>query len=144
MDAETCLKLVRDVYSVNQFVALSDIKIDSVTCGEATLSMVIDPAKHTNLYGIVHGGALEALADTAVGVASATVGARVMTLSINMNFIKNIHPGEKATAIAKVRHHGHTTIVVDVDTYDEQHELMGRTTATMFVRGEFENIPAKW
>ena len=40
-----------------------------------------------------------------------------------MNFIKNIHPGEKATAIAKVRHHGHTTIVVDVDTYDEQHEL---------------------
>ena len=138
------MKIVRDVYSVNHFVALCDIKIDSVTCGEATLSMVIDPAKHTNLYGIVHGGALEALADTAVGVASATVGARVMTLSINMNFIKNIHPGEKATAIAKVRHHGPPTIVVDVDTYDEQHELMGRTTATMFVRGEFENIPAKW
>jgi len=144
VDAAACLKIVRDIYKSNHFVALCEIKIDSVACGEATLSMIINPEKHTNLYGVVHGGALEALADTAVGVASATVGARVMTLSINMNFIKNIHPGEKATAVARVRHQGRTTIIVDVDTWNEQQELMGRTIATMFVRGQFENIPAKW
>lgn len=144
MDKITCLDFVRKVYSINNFVKFCDIKFDDMECGQATLSMVIDPEKHTNLYGIVHGGALESLADTAIGAVCATVGARVMTLSITTNFIKNIHPGEKATCIAKIRHHGRTTIIVDADMFNQQNQLMCRTLATMFVRGSFPEVPAKW
>ena len=67
-----------------------------------------------------------------------------MTLSFNMNFIKNIHAGERATAVAVVRHNGHRTMVVDVDTTTDDGELMTRATATMFVRDCYDNIPEKW
>ena len=144
MNAEKCLEIVRDVYKINSFVKLCDIKIDAVKCGEATLSMKIDPAKHTNLYGHVHGGALEALADTAIGVVSSTVSARVVTLNFNMSFIKNIQAGDTATCIATIKHLGRTTIVIDVDMFNNKQELMCRTMATMFIIGHFDEIPKKW
>ena len=86
----------------------------------------------------------EQSADIALGVACATVGKRVMTLSFNMNFIKNIHAGERATAVAVVRHNGHRTMVVDVDTVTDDGVLMTRATATMFVRDLYDNIPESW
>ncbi len=144
MDAKTCLEILRDVYKGNQFISYCGITIDAVKCGEATLSLVVDDTKHTNQYGFTHGGALEALADIALGVACATVGKRVMTLSFNMNFIKNIHAGERATAVAIVRHNGHRTMVVDVDTVTDDGVLMTRATATMFVRDLYDNIPEQW
>ena len=144
MNAETCLEILRDVYKGNQFISYCGITIDSVKCGEATLSLIVDDTKHTNQYGFTHGGALETLADIALGVACATVGKRVMTLSFNMNFIKNIHAGERATAVAIVRHNGHRTMVVDVDTVTDDGVLMTRATATMFVRDLYDNIPEQW
>lgn len=144
MDAQTCLKILRDIYKGNQFISYCGITIDSVRCGEATLSLVVDDTKHTNQYGFTHGGALEALADIALGVVCATVGKRVMTLSFNMNFIKNIHAGERAIAVAVLRHNGKRTMVVDVDTTTENGELMTRATATMFVRDLYDNIPESW
>ncbi len=144
MDAQTCLEILREVYRGNPFIGYCGITIDAVKCGEATLSLVVDDAKHTNQYGFTHGGALEALADIALGVACATVGKRVMTLSFNMSFIKNIHAGERATAVATVRHNGRRTMVVDVDTTTDDGALMTRTTATMFVRDCYDNIPENW
>ena len=90
LDAQTCLSILRDVYKDNQFISYCGITIDAVKCGEATLSLVVDNTKHTNQYGFTHGGALEALADIALGVACETVGKRVMTLSFNMNFLFRI------------------------------------------------------
>ncbi len=144
LDAQTCLEILREVYRGNPFICYLDITIDAVKCGEATLSLVVDNAKHTNQYGFTHGGALESLADIALGVACATVGKRVMTLSFNMNFIKNIRAGERATAVAVVRHNGRRTMVVDVDTKTDDGILLTRATATMFIRDQYENIPECW
>ena len=144
MDEKKCLAILREVYKGNQFISYCGITIDAVKCGEAALSLVVDPSKHTNQYGFTHGGALEALADIALGVACATVGKRVMTLSFSMSFIKNIHAGERATSLAKVRHNGSRTMVVDVDTVAEDGSLLTRATATMFVRDKYENIPEEW
>ena len=138
------LGFIRDVYKTNSFVKLCNISIDDVSCGKAVLSMTIDSQKHTNLYGAVHGGALESLADTALGVVSATEGARVVTLNFSMSFIKNIKAGEKATAVATIKHHGRTTIVVDVDMFNEKGQVMCKTMATMYVIGNFDEIPRKW
>lgn len=144
MTSEECLDYLKKVYSTNNFCRLLGLEIESVKCGECVLKMTIDPEKHTNLYGIVHGGALESLADTALGVVCATMGERVMTVNFNMSFIRNIHPGETARAFAKVQHHGRTTMVVSVKLFDEDDKMMGHCTATMFVRGKFPEIPANW
>lgn len=144
MTNEECLAFIREVYEGNNFRKLCEINIDEVKCGWAKLSMTINPEKHTNLYGAVHGGALESLADTALGVVGATVGARVMTLNFSMNFIKNIKAGEKAVVYATVRHHGRTTMVIDVDMYNGRNQLMCQTMATMFIFGTFDEIPKKW
>lgn len=145
MNADQCLQIVRDIYKNNKYYNLLSIEIDEVHCGEAILSMLIDAEKHTNQYGVVHGGALESLADVALGVVCATKGERVMTLSFNMNFIRNIHPGERAYAHARVCHHGRTTMVVEVDLYNAEKKTMGCVTATMFVRPDkYTQIPTSW
>lgn len=144
MDSATCLAILRDVYKNNHFISYCGITIDAVKCGEATLSLTVDDTKHTNQYGFTHGGALEAIADIALGVACATVGKRVMTLSFNMNFIRNVRAGARAISTAYVRHNGRRTMMVDVDTTDENGRLLTRATATMFVRDLYDNIPESW
>lgn len=144
MDKTTCLAILQELYKNNTFMHFCDIKVEDVACGESTVSMLIDADKHTNLNGVVHGGALEALADVAVGVACSSVGANVVTLNFTMSFIKNIPPGEKAICHGKVRHHGRTTIVVDFDMVNEAGKLLCNGLATMFVKSIREEIPAKW
>ena len=73
---EEYTQIIKDVYSINSFVKLCDMELVDVECGKVTLAMPIDAAKHTNLYEVAHGGSLAALADTALGMASASVGAR--------------------------------------------------------------------
>jgi len=138
------LAYIREVYSHNAFVQLNEQKIDSVSCGEAQLSMMISADKHTNLYGAVHGGALEALADTALGVVCATVGVRVVTVSFAMSFIKNVHAGDCLFAKAKLVHHGRTTMVVKVTLLNESGENLAEILGTMLNIGTFDEIPKKW
>lgn len=144
MDKITCLNILHELYKKNTFMHFCDIKVVDVACGESTVSMLIDADKHINLSGVVHGEALEALADVAVGVACSSVGAKVVTLNFSMSFIKNIVPGETAICKGKVRHHGRTTIVVDFDMVNEEGKLLCNGLATMFVKGVREEIPAKW
>ena len=85
---EEYTQIIKDVYSINSFVKLCGMELVDVECGKVTLAMPIDAAKHTNLYEVAHGGSLAALADTALGMASASVGARVVTINYTINFIK--------------------------------------------------------
>ena len=89
---EEYTQIIKDVYSINSFVKLCGMELVDVECGKVTLAMPIDAAKHTNLYEVAHGGSLAALADTALGMASASVGARVVTINYTINFIKTSMP----------------------------------------------------
>ncbi len=141
---EEYMQTIKDVYSINSFVKLCGMKLVDVECGKVKLEMPIDAAKHTNLYEVAHGGSLAALADTALGMASASVGARVVTINYTINFIKNLHAGDVATAVAKVIHRGRKTIIINVETFNGDGTLLTEMTGTMFVIGQFENIPEKW
>lgn len=141
---EEYTQTIKKVYSINSFVKLCGIELVDVECGKVTLQMPIDSAKHTNLYEVAHGGSLAALADTALGIASASVGARVVTINYTINFIKNLHAGDIATAVAKVIHRGHKTIIIKVETRNNAGTLLTEMTGTMYVIGQFENIPEKW
>ncbi len=82
MDKEKCLAIIQEIFSTNRYVIHSGIIIDEVGCGWAKLHMTIDPDVHINLTGFTHGGAFSTLANTAVGVACCTVGAKTVTLNI--------------------------------------------------------------
>ncbi len=137
---EQLLGYFKQQYHDNQFVNLLGMKIVAAHQGRLELSMLID-AKHTNLYKVVHGGALASLADTAMGVACATLGSRVVTLEFNMNFIHNVKPGDEVRALATVIHHGRTTMVVEASLTDQAGQLLCKARGTFFVIGKFEAMP---
>ena len=144
MTSAACLAIIQDIFSSNQFVKHCGILIDEVGCGWSKLHMPISGDVHTNLTGFVHGGALSTLANTAVGVACCTVGARTVTLNIVTDFIGNLQAGDTAWAEAKVTHRGRRTIVLTAEIYDDARNLLAKPMASMYVKGADDRIPEKW
>lgn len=135
---------IRRMYGYNSFMCNFGIHIDEITCGGAIVSIDIDPLKHFNHRGICHGGVLTALADSVLGVTGASVGAAVATLNFSMNFIRNVHSAGRVYVKSNIRHHGHSTMVIEAEMYDAEDTLMATILTTMFVVGRFEEIPVKW
>jgi uncharacterized protein (TIGR00369 family) len=124
------------MYRSNPFVDLLQISIIEMEEGMAKLIMPI-ATKHTNLFNVVHGGALATLADTAMGVACAMTGKKIVTLDMNMNFIRAAEPQEVITAIARVVHNGGSTLVAETDIVDSMSNLLLKARGTFFVVGKF-------
>lgn len=126
------------VYDRNSFVRLLEMSIIKMGEGEAVLTMPVNPEKHTNLYSVLHGGALASLADTVMGVACATMGNRVVTVDMNINFIKSAGQGDTVCATAQVIHAGRQTMVVESEMRDGNGSLLGKARGTFMIIGRFE------
>lgn len=129
---------LHEIYDRNPYVQFLEMKIDALKEGYAELIMPVHTEKHTNLYNLAHGGALASLADTAMGVACATTGNKVVTLDMNMNFIKGAKPQKGLKGVGKVIHNGRTTMVAEADIIDEAGDLVLKARGTFFVIGKFE------
>ena len=144
-NAEEIRKHILDIYSKNHFMSdYFHIDITEIHCGSATVSLKIDPMKHNNHRGRLHGGVLVALADSVTGVTSASVGASVVTVAMTMNFIRTAQPGETIRVTSHITHNGRTTIVIAADMFDEEDHLMANILATMMVVDHFPEIPRHW
>ncbi len=102
--------------------------------GRAVLRMRVSE-RHRQVHGVVHGGVLAALADTAGGMAtymSAPRGARVATVEMKINYLE---PVEKGTVIADARviRAGKNLAVVDCDLRDEIERLVGKALMTFSI-----------
>ena len=84
-----------------------------------------------NTFGMVHGGALYALADNATGCAAHTDGRHYVTQGSSFNFLRN-QPSGTVYADAKVRHRGGTTCLIDVELTGEGGKLLASGTFTYF------------
>ena len=124
-------------YDLNPFVKLLQISIIHLEEGLAVLEMPVLEDMHTNLFNVAHGGALAGLADTAMGVACATLGKKVLTLEMNMNFIRAATPQKIICAKGRVIHRGNSTMVVEAEIVDVADELLLSARGTFFVVGEF-------
>jgi 1,4-dihydroxy-2-naphthoyl-CoA hydrolase len=129
------------IYDQNSYVNLLGMRIVKLEEGQALLSMLITTEKHTNLYHVAHGGALASLADTAMGIACATTGKQVVTLEMNMNFIKSGKPESTLRALGKVIHNGKSTLVAECDIMDQHNVVIAKGRGTFFVTGQFEGFP---
>ena len=104
------------------------------THGRVVLTMRV-AKKHLQVHGVVHGGVLAAMADTAGGLASymaAPPGQRVATIEMKINYLEAIASGT-VTADAKVVRIGRHISVVDCDITDETARLVAKALMTFFV-----------
>jgi uncharacterized protein (TIGR00369 family) len=85
--------------------------------------------------GILHGGVLMTLADSAGAVCAflnLPAGARTVTIESKTNFFGAVREGE-VRARSRPLHRGRTTIVVETDLYDSSGRHIGRTTQTQAI-----------
>ncbi len=85
--------------------------------------------------GVLHGGVLMSLADTAGAVCAflnLPAGARTVTIESKTNFLGAVRSGD-VVARARPLHVGKTTIVVETDVLDESGRRVARTTQTQAV-----------
>ena len=114
----------------NPFMEHSFVEVEEATPDLAVTSLTIRPEVR-NPYGMVHGGALYTLADNAAGFAAHTDGRSYVTQSSNLYFLRNQAEGV-IHAEAKVRRHGRTTCLVEVDITGEDGALLASGTFVYF------------
>jgi uncharacterized protein (TIGR00369 family) len=100
--------------------------------GTATWEYVVDPA-HYNVNGVLHGGVLMALLDTAMGHAVAAVvapaGRYNAAAQFNINFFVPIKSG-LVRARAQIKKLGKRLAVVEAEATDDTGRLLAIATAT--------------
>jgi uncharacterized protein (TIGR00369 family) len=102
--------------------------------GKVTMRMPVN-ARHKQVHGVVHGGVLAALADTAGGLATymaCPIGTRVATVEMKINFLEAVEAGH-VTAEAEVVRLGRHIAVADCDLRDDSGRLVAKALMTFFV-----------
>jgi uncharacterized protein (TIGR00369 family) len=108
--------------------------LDVAKRGRVILRMRVDE-RHKQVHGVVHGGVIAALADTAGGLAtymSCPRGTRVATIEMKINYLEAV-AGGILDAEAKVVRLGAHIAVVDCDVRDENRRLVAKALMTFFV-----------
>ena len=124
------------VIPVSPFGRLLDYQIAEVRPGQAVLEL--KPQEfHCNPTGIVHGGALSTLLDSAMGCAvQATLAAGVgyATLEIKVNFTRPLNGrSPRVQCTANIVYAGSRIVTAEGKVLDEQHTLYAHGTATFMI-----------
>ena len=145
MQKAEVLAKIKEIYAANSFMNLCGIGIKDIGCGSATVGLVIDGARHTNVNGRLHGGLLMTLMDNATGVAAASCGKRVVTVSMTVDFVKGAGVGDAVEARAQIRYMDTANINMEVNVYNAATgKLLATGMSCMLAIDAFEGIPEKW
>lgn len=125
------LRLIREKFETNHFPRSLGIELDSIEHGRARLSLEVRQ-QHLQLAGIMHGGAIATLIDTAVAfaiVGASKPGSRFTTIEMKVNYLRPIREG-RVVADAKLIRDGRRIIVSDCDVYDCEGKLSAKALLT--------------
>jgi uncharacterized protein (TIGR00369 family) len=107
--------------------------------GQATFELEVEPKRHANAMGTLHGGILCDVADATMGCAYASMlaeGETFTTLELKINFLKAVRAG-RLLARARVLRGGRTIGLVECDVEDDAGALVAHATSTcMTLRGD--------
>jgi uncharacterized protein (TIGR00369 family) len=118
------------------FAATIGVEIEAVAANEVRGSLAWAPERCT-AGGILHGGALMALADGLGGVCAflnLPPGAGTATIESKTNFFRAVREGT-VTAVARPLHVGRSVVVVETDLRDDAGRHVARVTQTQAVLG---------
>jgi uncharacterized protein (TIGR00369 family) len=94
--------------------------------------------EHLNLQGLVHGGALATLLDTAMGLAVRTAlepGRRHVTIEMGVHYLRPAHPGPLRASGRCVRA-GREIAFAEAEVLDAEDRVLARATGTFSVGHE--------
>ena len=122
---------IREKFETNHFPRLLGIEIDEVQEGRARLSLEVRKDL-LQLQGVMHGGAIASLIDTAV--AFAILGAsdpdvRFTTVEMKVNYLSAIREG-RVTADAWLIRDGRRIVVAECDVFDAKGRLAAKGLLT--------------
>ena len=133
MSAEQGLDL-EAMLSLMPFAVGLGIRLESATADEVTASMPWRPELCTT-FGLLHGGALMSLADSAGAVCAflnLPPDSTTSTIESKTNFFRGVRDGA-LHSVTRPLHVGRTTIVVQTDITDDAGKRVAQVTQTQAV-----------
>jgi uncharacterized protein (TIGR00369 family) len=133
-------RLIQEKFEINHFPRLLGIEIDSVEEGRAVLSVEVRQ-ELKQLQGVMHGGAIASLIDTAVAfaiVGASEPEARFTTVEMKVNYLSAIREG-RVTAEARLIRDGRRIIVAECDVFDHKGRLAAKGLLTYIRLNQREN-----
>ena len=124
-------QIIREKFQTNHFPRLLGIEIDSIEPSRARLSVEVRQ-ELLQLQGVMHGGAIASLIDTAVAFAIISVSEpqdRFTTVEMKVNYLSAIREG-RVVADARLIRDGRRIIVADCDVFDSQGRLAAKGLLT--------------
>ena len=125
------LDKIRAKFELNHFPKMVGIEIDDIEPGRAKLSLDVTE-KHRQLQGIMHGGAIATLIDTAVAfaiVGASEPGAKFTTIEMKVNYLSPIIEG-RVVADARLIRDGKRIIVAECDVFDAAGKMAAKGLLT--------------
>ena len=122
----------RVVNGEGHFAPYNHITVTRIENREAEGTLEIR-SESLNPMGIVHGGALVALADTVCGVAAWSSGRVCVTLDCSMQYLAP-GTGKTITCVATPKKLGRTILVYDAALTDDTGRLVATGTYTFFAK----------
>jgi acyl-coenzyme A thioesterase 13 len=92
--------------------------------------------EHLNRFGAIHGGALAGLIDSVASIASLTKLKRIVTIEMNVSYIKAATISNKILAKGLVIQAGKSLIRTTVELFNEDNQLITRGNLTFFILGD--------
>jgi uncharacterized protein (TIGR00369 family) len=123
--------LVRQRMKESKATELLGFDVESVHDGRAIFRLDVHP-RHKQIHGVVHGGILAALADTAAAIAAYTAvprGVELATLELKINYLEPV-PGGRVKADARVLRAGRNFIVTECEIFNESGSLAAKALLT--------------
>jgi uncharacterized protein (TIGR00369 family) len=112
------------------------VGMEVVAASPGRVEVALDAAEHhLNLQGLLHGGVIAMLADTATGLAVRSMvptGRRHVTVQLDVHYLAPGRPG-RITAVGTTVRVGATIGYAEADVTDERGRLLARATATVAV-----------
>lgn len=125
------LRRIRKAVDTVPFAQLLGIELDDISSGTATLGLDVRDELKQN-HGVVHGGAIASLIDTATAFAIISLlapGERVTTVDLTISYLRPLTEG-RVTAVAKVLRAGRRLFVVSAEVFDKDKELATTALST--------------
>src|SRR5215831_13083824 len=130
-DTPKLVELMRARMRENEALTTLGIDVESVGKGHAVFTMDVKP-KHKQLHGVVHGGFLAALADTAAAIAAYSTlpkGTEIATVELKINFLEPV-PGGRVRAEGRVLRTGRNFVVTECEIYNENGAMAAKALLT--------------
>ncbi len=125
------LRRIQKAVTTVPFARLLGIELDEVGKGTATLGLSVRKELTQN-HGVVHGGAIASLLDTAIAFAIISLlspAEKVTTVDLTISYVRPLTIG-RMTARAKVVRSGRRLFVASADLFDQDGKLAATALST--------------